>query len=255
LKLYPKQWKLSWLLLNSKSPLGNIFNMRHQNFSVTFSCEATRMFRNIFRRGGIMEQIQQTTQPTATSDPAALAARLVENLKHRNRRIVFAESCTAGLVSGAVAAIPGASAVLWGAFVTYSIAAKTTMLGIEPALIEQYGAVSRETACAMAQGALEKSKGERAPASLPSLPSPSSGYPPPSSAEATPLCSYADIAVAITGLAGPDGDGSDTPIGTVWTARAIAGQAPQARCHHFKGNRQQIREAAVLAALEFALTP
>jgi PncC family amidohydrolase len=134
--------------------------------------------------------------------------------------IVLAESCTGGLAADLIARIPGASRVLWGSFVAYTPAAKAGMLGLDPRLLEQYGAVSRETACALAEGALEKSG--------------------------------VHLAAAVTGLAGPAGDGSAVPVGTVWIATAIRGAAA-ARAFHFQGSRNEVRIFAAAAVLEEAL--
>ncbi len=126
--------------------------------------------------------------------------------------IVFAESCTAGLVSDAIVQIPGASQVFWGSFITYSTDAKVKSLGIDPQLIERFGAVSEECALAMARGAREKSG--------------------------------ADLAVSVTGLAGPEGDGSSVPVGTVWIALEGKDLPPRAVRYQFSGSRSEIRELA-----------
>jgi PncC family amidohydrolase len=115
-------------------------------------------------------------------------------------------------VADLIARVPGASRVFWGSFVTYSIDAKVKLLGIERELIDRCGAVSSETACAMAAGALEKSG--------------------------------AHVAVSVTGIAGPDGDGSGQPVGTVWIGFARQGFPAEAVCHHYDGDRGAIRNAA-----------
>jgi PncC family amidohydrolase len=132
-----------------------------------------------------------------------------------------AESCTAGLVADLVARVPGASAVFWGSFVTYMVDAKVKILGLDPTLVERFGPVSRETACAMALGAREKSG--------------------------------ADYAVAVTGLAGPGGDGTDVPVGTVWIATAGRDRAPEAQVFCFEGSRNTIRDNAAARALDVLL--
>jgi PncC family amidohydrolase len=136
--------------------------------------------------------------------------------------MVAAESCTAGMVADLVARIPGASRVLWGSYVTYMADAKLRALGLDAAELEKFGPVSRETACAMALGALDRSG--------------------------------ADYAVAVTGLAGPGGDGTAVPVGTVWIATAGRGRAPLARRFHFGGARNEIRKRAAREALEALLT-
>jgi PncC family amidohydrolase len=143
---------------------------------------------------------------------------LVKKLKERKLILVCAESCTAGLVADSIAAVPGASAVLWGSYVTYTLSAKQKMLGIEKQVLDTSGAVSRETALLMAKNALEKSG--------------------------------ADIAVSVTGLAGPDGDGSSKPVGTVWIGSCIKGEDPAAVLHNFNGSRDEIRCAACNSAIE-----
>jgi PncC family amidohydrolase len=150
-----------------------------------------------------------------------LENEIINKLKAAGLKLVTAESCTAGLLAGNLANVPGASSALWGGYVTYAPEAKETMLGIERGLLEKFGAVSRETACAMAQAALDKSS--------------------------------ADVAVSVTGLAGPDGDGSLTPVGTVWIGVCQrGGAAAHAMEYHFGTNsdRAEIRSAARSAALE-----
>lgn len=160
-----------------------------------------------------------------SADGDTLAQALVERLTRTRYRLALAESCTAGLVAGTIASVPGASQVLWGGYVCYTAEAKAAMLGIDPAVIEAYGAVSPETAAAMSEGALHKSG--------------------------------ADIAVSVTGLAGPDGDGHGTAVGTVWIGAALRGPETQAevttRRFYFTGDRQAVREAAVDAALKLLL--
>lgn len=145
------------------------------------------------------------------------AAALVRCLERLGKKAVAAESCTAGLAADLIARIPGASRVFWGSFVTYSIDAKIRMLGIDGALIRKFGAVSRETALAMAEGALKKSG--------------------------------ADCAFSVTGLAGPDGDGSGLPVGTVWIATALTGGEGRASVFRFCGGRNEIRAAAAKKAI------
>jgi PncC family amidohydrolase len=145
------------------------------------------------------------------------AGELVRCLERLGKKAVAAESCTAGLAADLIARIPGASRVFWGSFVTYSVDAKVRMLGIDRALIEKFGAVSRETALAMAGGALEKSG--------------------------------ADYALSATGLAGPGGDGSGLPVGTVWIATALAGGEGRASVFRFLGERNEIRRAAAQKAI------
>jgi PncC family amidohydrolase len=144
-----------------------------------------------------------------------LAKRVVEAAKRESLRLVTAESCTGGLVSALLTAVPGASASVWGSFVVYTVEAKKALLGVE---VEPYGAVSRETALAMASAARERAS--------------------------------ADIALAITGLAGPSGDGSGQAVGTVWLGLADARGGLTAELHHFKGSRDRIRCLAAKKGLK-----
>jgi PncC family amidohydrolase len=151
----------------------------------------------------------------------AAAGSLVQGLEASAMTMALAESCTGGLVADLITRIPGASRVFWGSFVSYTPEAKIRMLGLSPGLLEQYGAVSRETACAMAEGALEKSG--------------------------------VSLALALTGLAGPGGDGSAVPVGTVWVAAAVRGEPAEAAVFYFEGGRNEIRFFAAAAALEEGL--
>jgi PncC family amidohydrolase len=158
------------------------------------------------------------------AEAAALAEAVVRRATEQGVRIVAAESCSAGLVADLLARVPGASRVLWGSFVTYTVEAKIRMLDIDADLIARFGAVSRETALAMAVGALAESG--------------------------------ADLAVSVTGLAGPGGDGTATPVGTVWIGFARRGvlsndRSAEARLFHFDLPRNRLREAAAGEALQF----
>jgi PncC family amidohydrolase len=147
--------------------------------------------------------------------------KLVQCLTSLNKSVAAAESCTAGLASSLIAGIPGASRVLWGSFVSYTPEAKQLMLGVGNEILDQFGAVSGECACAMAQGALEKSG--------------------------------ADFAFSVTGLAGPGGDERGTPLGTVWIAAVRQGEKAQATLYHFTGSRNRIRRKAAEKALDIIL--
>jgi len=153
-----------------------------------------------------------------------VAARLVEALTGRHYTLALAESCTAGLVSDLVARVSGASAALWGSFVCYSPEAKKRMLGIDGAFLEKHGLVSAETAGKMALNALD--------------------------------IADVDIGASVTGLAGPLGDGSETPVGTVFVAiaRKINGEAAvNVKPFFFHGTRAEIRMQAALAVIEETL--
>jgi nicotinamide-nucleotide amidase len=160
-------------------------------------------------------------------DPQLIsAARLVISANRTaGRRIAIAESCTGGLVSAALTAIAGSSEVVEVGYVTYSNAAKIKALGVSEDIIDTFGAVSIATAWAMAQGALDKSG--------------------------------ADVAVSITGIAGPDGGTAQKPVGTVVFARARRGQDPDdivadTKCFPNDG-RGPIRLQAALVALDLLM--
>jgi nicotinamide-nucleotide amidase len=148
--------------------------------------------------------------------PAARA--LLDLCKARRLTIATAESCTGGLVAGVLTEIAGSSAVVERGFVTYSNEAKTSLLGVPAALIERAGAVSEEVARAMAAGALANSP--------------------------------ADLAVAVTGIAGPDGGSNEKPVGLVHFAAARRGGAIVHAEKRF-GNigRSEVRLAAVAQSL------
>ena len=148
------------------------------------------------------------------------ASRLVADLRARGLRLATAESCTGGLIVGALTEIPGASDVVERGFVTYSNAAKIGMLGLDLELITRHGAVSAEVACAMAAGALRSAA--------------------------------ADVAVAVTGVAGPGGGTLAKPVGLVHFALARSGTEPRHRERRFGDiGRGPVRLAAVREA--FAL--
>jgi PncC family amidohydrolase len=149
------------------------------------------------------------------------AEAVVQRLNAASRFLVAAESCTAGLVADLLAGVPGASRVFWGSFVSYTVNAKERMLGIDPGLIRRFGAVSRETAEAMARGALARSG--------------------------------ADLAVAVTGLAGPEGDGSSVPVGTVWIAVARRDGGGETAVFKYDGSRNEVRAFAASEALGMLL--
>ena len=147
----------------------------------------------------------------------AAARAVLERLRARGVMVATAESCTGGLIAGALTEIAGSSDVVDRGFVTYSNAAKAAMLGVDPALIEREGAVSEAVARAMAEGALARSD--------------------------------AGIAVAVTGVAGPGGGSAEKPVGTVWFGLAAAGQATRAERVVFPGDRTAVRRSTVLRAL------
>lgn len=157
-------------------------------------------------------------------DIDALARRVVEENRAAGRTIVLAESCTGGLVSAAITEIPGSSSVLDRAFVTYTNESKMESLDVASDIIETFGAVSIACVWAMAQGALQNSN--------------------------------ADVAVAISGVAGPDGGTALKPVGTVVFARVVRGEEgePSGELKNFGDvGRGEVRRQATLCALELLL--
>ena len=146
-------------------------------------------------------------------------------LKNRHLLLVTAESLTGGLIAKCITDIPGASAVFWGGLVTYSEQAKHHLLKVSMETLKRFGAVSIETATAMAKGAL-------------SIASEASGS----------RC----YALAVTGLAGPSGGSADLPVGTVYIACAGNEYVPFMYCKRylFKGTREDIRTQTYIAALQ-----
>lgn len=159
-------------------------------------------------------------------DLTELARRVVEANKAAGRTVATAESCTGGLVAGALTEIAGSSAILDRGFVTYSNEAKMETLGVPADLIDTFGSVSVAVAWSMAQGALARSN--------------------------------ADVAVAITGIAGPEGGSAQKPVGTVVFALAERGQDPEEVTAEMKnfdpgGTRADVRRQATMIALDLLL--
>jgi nicotinamide-nucleotide amidase len=146
------------------------------------------------------------------------ATDLLERYRRAKLRIVTAESCTGGMVAARLTDIAGASDVVERGFVTYSNEAKTEMLAVPTALLQQYGAVSAQVARSMAEGALGHAR--------------------------------ADVAIAITGIAGPGGATPGKPVGLVYLALARRGMETRVERQQFAGDRQAVREAATARALE-----
>jgi PncC family amidohydrolase len=152
------------------------------------------------------------------------ARKLVERLASEKRTLALAESCTGGLVAELITRISGASSVFWGSFVTYTPEAKETMLHIGRDFLARYGLVSGETSREMALKTLE--------------------------------ISGSSVAAAVTGLAGPLGDGGGLPVGTVRIAVALSGGSGLAEGRivekelFFQGTRAEVRMQAAAAVLE-----
>ena len=155
------------------------------------------------------------------SELFGIAERLGLSLKAAGLTIATAESCTGGWIAQVITDVPGSSSWFDRGFVTYSNAAKIEMLGVKPQTLEVYGAVSQETAIEMAFGALAHS--------------------------------HADRAIAVTGIAGPDGGTAEKPVGTVYIAWADNNGLTKALKNQFEGDRRQIRMQTVIAALEGCL--
>ncbi len=159
-----------------------------------------------------------------------LAEITVDWLKSRKLRIVTAESCTGGLIAGALTAIPGSSEVVYGGFVTYANEAKQRMINIPGPLIEEYGAVSEQVARAMAAGALETSG--------------------------------ADMCISVSGIAGPGGGSVEKPVGLVhfgWAMKGkVHGVEMGGKTHHMKKEfgdigRDNVRMETLNCALDMVL--
>ena len=155
---------------------------------------------------------------TAATDPGK---RIIDLLAEKNQTIVTAESCTGGMVAAALTDIPGASAALYGGYVTYANAAKSRMIHVQARLIRDYGAVSNQVARAMADGARNTAR--------------------------------ADYAVSVTGIAGPDGGSDKKPVGLVYIA--VSSELATVVIEHRFGDlgRDAIRKASVQAALDLVL--
>lgn len=148
---------------------------------------------------------------------ARLAVRVGERLRARGWRLATAESCTGGWVAKTITDIAGSSDWFDRGFVTYSNAAKQEMLGVGAGLIERHGAVSAPVVQAMVAGALDYSQ--------------------------------AEVALAVSGIAGPSGGSPKKPVGTVWFAWGRTGSEAVTRCECFAGDREAVRAQAVRTAL------
>lgn len=153
----------------------------------------------------------------STDSAAALSADLGRLLEGTGFSITTAESCTGGLIAAALTDIAGSSAWFNQGIVSYANSAKTGLLGVDESLLEQHGAVSEPVVCAMAAGAKRSAS--------------------------------ANIAVAVSGIAGPGGGTPDKPVGTVWIAWDIDGLGVQSAHFLLHGNRVSIREAALCESL------
>ena len=146
-----------------------------------------------------------------------LEEKIVQELQKRGYTITTAESCTGGLLAGRILNVSGASSVYNEGHITYSNEAKERLLGVNHSTLEQFGAVSKETAAEMAKGAA--------------------------------LCAKADVGLSTTGIAGPTGGTPEKPVGLVYVGCYYNGDVTVKECR-FTGDREQNRNAAVEAALE-----
>lgn len=150
-------------------------------------------------------------------DDESLQQAVVSLLLEKQQTVATAESCTGGLIGAMLTDVPGSSAAYLGGWVTYTNALKQQLLGVPDAVIEAHGAVSEQVVIAMAEGARQRAD--------------------------------ADLAVAVSGIAGPDGGTADKPVGTVWLALATRGQVV-ARLTRLSGSRQAVRDRAAKCALQ-----
>jgi nicotinamide-nucleotide amidase len=155
---------------------------------------------------------------TMDSELYALSAKVGDALKSHGVMMAAAESCTGGWIGQAVTMVPGSSKWFDRGFVTYTNDAKQEMLGVSASTLKDFGAVSEQTVREMVAGALSRSK--------------------------------ARVAVAVSGIAGPDGGTTAKPVGTVLLAWGTKGGATHALSVHFSGDRDAVRRQTVFAALE-----
>jgi nicotinamide-nucleotide amidase len=148
---------------------------------------------------------------------AAWATQVAEDVQRNGLMLVTAESCTGGWIAKTLTDLPGSSAWFDAGLVTYSYAAKESLLGVSRSTLERTGAVSRETALEMVSGALVRFS--------------------------------AGVAVAVTGIAGPTGGTPEKPVGTVWIGWQKRGGEACAKLFHFPGDREAVRRQTVAAAL------
>jgi nicotinamide-nucleotide amidase len=154
-------------------------------------------------------------------DIAPLAEQVIAALKAKGFTVAAAESCTGGLIAGALTSVSGSSDVVYGGFVTYANEAKIVMVGVPFALLKQFGAVSKEVAIAMAEGAL--------------------------------AVAGTHLAIAVTGVAGPTGGSKEKPVGLVHFACATANGTRHLRKQFSNMDRDGIRHASVVEALKMLL--
>jgi nicotinamide-nucleotide amidase len=165
-------------------------------------------------------KVKKVARLSASKPDDTLAQQVGVALKAQGMTLVTAESCTGGGIAQAITAVSGSSAWFDRGFVTYSNESKEEMLAVSPETLEQHGAVSEETVREMADGALQYSR--------------------------------AQVAVSVSGIAGPTGGTPEKPVGTVWFAWMSRGEV-QTACHHLSGDRASIRAQSVRIALQGVL--
>jgi nicotinamide-nucleotide amidase len=168
-----------------------------------------------------MREHADTCRAACNDDPLELAAQLGQRLREAGHMLALAESCTGGGIAQSVTEIAGSSEWFDRGFVTYSNSAKVAMLGVRENTLQQYGAVSPQTACEMVAGAL--------------------------------AFSQADVALAVTGIAGPGGGTVEKPVGLVFIAWQRRGRSCHCIAQHFAGDRHAIRGQTVAKALRCLL--
>lgn len=146
---------------------------------------------------------------------------LIQLCRDKKLTLGVAESCTGGGIGKALTDVPGSSDVFWGGYIVYHNDAKVSLLRVRPESLEAHGAVSKQVVKEMLSGVLSTTT--------------------------------VDIALAVSGVAGPGGGTPDKPVGTIWIGGQQRGQEPQVQCWHYKGDRPSIREQVVKQALELAL--
>ncbi len=151
-----------------------------------------------------------------------LVEQLAKLLEAKSMTLVTAESCTGGLLAATITHRPGTSKIFERGFITYSNEAKIESLGVPKEIIDNHGAVSNHCAEAMAKGALENSK--------------------------------AQLAVSITGIAGPEGGTDTKPVGLVYFGYALKGGSSGSLSQNFKGDRNEIQSSAVITAIRHLIT-
>ena len=158
---------------------------------------------------------------TLTQDIVESSRRLATHLIANQSSITTVESCTGGMVGAAITSLPGSSKYYPGGFITYSNELKQCMVGVSFSTLEAHGAVSSQTAVEMARGGIRRT--------------------------------HAEYAIAITGIAGPDGGSPEKPVGTVWICVASSEDRVDCRRFGFPGNRDEVRACSCVSAIEMAI--